>query len=93
MFVIQEGFQGLVTDVIFQKRGHRKLGPSGTIGLLAMLYVLTVFAFSSSFVTKCVLASIDLKVSVFICITNYTDPHLLETCSVIFKVLFNLYYS
>lgn len=53
-----------------------------------MLYVLTIF----SPITKCVLASLGLMVSVFIRIMNYTEPHLLEARFVIFKFLFNQYY-
>lgn len=79
---------GLGTDVILQNLVNLKLAAWETIGLFAMLYVLTIF----SPITKGVLASLGLTVSVFIRIMNYTEPHLLETRFVIFKFLFNLYY-
>lgn len=92
MFVIQKGFQGFVTDVIFLKRANRKLGFSETIGLLAMLYMFTGFCLFSFCCYQMCISIHRFEGCVFMCIINYTDPQLLETYSVIFKVLFNPYY-
>lgn len=51
----------------------RKLVPSETIGLFSMLFVLTVFIFFLMSPNVYYLALLDWKVSVFMCIMNYTD--------------------